>query len=99
MPAETLRGVARSIMDAPAGKLAGANYTQYRVHTMCFKTPTGLVLVSLLPGKYNLRIIITSGQCASNFAITVTWEDLLFFPNQERPLKEIANLRGDWSAT
>ena len=97
-PSEVIREVASKLWHAPLGKiLQGLSGATQQTKVVLVKTPHGIVSVVFMLGQESIHILIRGGD-SGHFLFEMNSESFYDEANQEKELKEIAQMSVDWSS-
>ena len=97
-PSEILRELASKLSQAPLGKIVrGLGGAVRQTKVVLVNTPFGIVSVIFMLGQESIHILIRGGN-AGHFLFEMNSENFYDAANQEKPLKEVAQVSIDWSS-
>ena len=97
-PSEILREIAGKLWHTPVGKIVqGLDGGLKQTKVVLVKTPHGIVSVVFMLGQESIHILIRGGD-SGHFLFEMNSESFYDEANQEKELKEIAQMSVDWSS-
>jgi hypothetical protein len=95
---EVVREIASKLWHAPLGKIVqGLDGISKRTKVVLVKTPFGIVTVIFMLGEESIHILIRGGN-SGHFLFEMNSESFYDEANQEKELKDIAQMSVDWSS-